>query len=55
VEELERLGRRDKYKVVVGGGPVTSEWAREIGADGYGRDATEAVKVMSELLGVKGS
>ena len=50
VEELERLGLRDKFKVVVGGGPVTAEWAEQIGADGYGRDATEAVKVMKELL-----
>jgi len=50
VEELERLGLRGKFKVVVGGGPVTEEWAKKIGADGWGRDATEAVKVIRSLL-----
>jgi corrinoid protein of di/trimethylamine methyltransferase len=55
VEELERLGLRERFKVVVGGGPVTAEWAEQIGADGYGRDATEAAKVVKELLVVKES
>jgi len=55
VEELERLSLRKKFKVVVGGGPVTKKRAEKIGADGWGRDATEAVKVISDLLGVKES
>lgn len=50
VEELERLGLRDRFKVLVGGGPVTKEWAEEIGADGYGRDASEAVAEAKRLL-----
>jgi corrinoid protein of di/trimethylamine methyltransferase len=50
VEELERLGLRKRFKVIVGGGPVTKQWAEQIGADGYGRDAAEAVKVVKELL-----
>jgi len=40
--------------VLVGGGPVTEEWARGIGADGYGRDAAEAVRVAKELMGKGG-
>jgi len=36
--------------VLIGGGPVTENWAEEIGADGYGRDAAEAVKVAKELM-----
>jgi 5-methyltetrahydrofolate--homocysteine methyltransferase len=51
VKELERLGLRQKYKVLVGGGPVTKEWAEEIGADGTGKDAKEAVNVAKNLLG----
>ncbi len=50
VEELERLGLRGKFKVVVGGGPVTQEWAKEIGADGWGKDASEAAEVIKKLL-----
>ena len=43
VEELESQGLRESFRVMVGGGPVTKEWADEIGADGFGRDAGEAV------------
>ena len=44
---------RDKYngtKVIVGGAPVTRNWAQQIGADGYGKDAFEAVKLVKTLL-----
>lgn len=47
---LNDMGLKDKYKVMVGGGTVTQEWAEEIGADGYGRDAEEAVKVAKKLV-----
>jgi len=50
IEALEAAGTRDQYKVLVGGGPVSAEWAKGIGADGYGRDAAEAVRVAMELL-----
>ncbi len=53
VEELERLGLRGKFKVVVGGGPVTQDWAKQIGADGWGKDASEAVTVVKGLLKIK--
>jgi methanogenic corrinoid protein MtbC1 len=42
------LGAR--IKIMVGGGPVSEEWAREAGADGYGDDAIEAVRVACKLL-----
>lgn len=54
VEALESSGIRDQYKVLVGGGPVTEEWARSIGADGYGKDAAEAVRTAKELMGKGG-
>ena len=51
VEALEDLGLRSQIKVMVGGAPVTGEWVREIGADGYSEDAIGAVQVARRLLG----
>jgi len=53
VQALNKSGLRDKVKILVGGAPTTGEWAKEIGADGYGADAIEAVKVAKKLLGVR--
>jgi trimethylamine corrinoid protein len=50
IEELKRLNLRDKFKVIVGGGPVTQGWADTIGADGYGEDASQAVDIVKHLL-----
>ncbi|RLE65754.1 MAG: cobalamin-binding protein [Thermoprotei archaeon] len=50
IEELKKAGLRDKVKVIVGGAPVTPEFAKEIGADAYARDAVEAVEVCKKLL-----
>ena len=49
---LEQPGNqiRDQFYVMVGGGVVTGEWAEEIGADGYGRTAVDAVEVCNQLL-----
>jgi methanogenic corrinoid protein MtbC1 len=38
---------------MVGGAPVTGEWVKEIGADGYSEDAIGAVQVAKRLLGVQ--
>jgi corrinoid protein of di/trimethylamine methyltransferase len=51
IDALRAAGLRDKVKVIVGGAPVTEEYAREIGADAYARDAVEAVKKCAELVG----
>ena len=50
---LKELGTRDKYLVMLGGAPVIAEWARKIGADGYGEDAAEAVENAKKLMGEK--
>jgi len=50
IEALESAGLRDRFKVLVGGGPVSKEWAKAIGADGYGKDASEAVKAAKQLV-----
>ncbi len=52
VSLLAEQGLRDKVKVVIGGAAVTEKFASEIGADGYGTDANEAVKIVKSLLGV---
>ena len=52
IEDLEAQGLRDRFQVLIGGGPVTEAWAEEIGADGYGRDVTEAVRVARVLTGL---
>ena len=53
VEALEESGARDKVKIIIGGAPVTQKYADEIGADGYGRDASAAARLVKELLGVE--
>jgi trimethylamine corrinoid protein len=50
IDALRELNQRDKYRVIVGGGPVTQEWADEIGADGFGEDAVQAVELLKRLL-----
>jgi len=50
IEDLSAMGIRDQFKVMVGGGPVTEVYARDIGADGYGRDAIEALDEVKKLL-----
>ncbi len=52
VERLDEAGLRPKVKVIVGGAPVTREWANEIGADGYSEDAFGAVTLAKQLLGL---
>ena len=50
IELLRDAGLRDKVWVMVGGSPITPEWAREIGADGWGRHADDAVAVANLLM-----
>lgn len=50
LDYLNSLGRRDKYLVLIGGGPTTAEWAEEIGADGYAETAVDGVKLASKKL-----
>ena len=53
VEALDNIGLRSDIKVMVGGAPVTRDWAEEIGAAGYSEDAVGAVAVAKELLAAK--
>lgn len=44
-------GARDSVKIMIGGGPITMDFCKQIGADGYGKDGLEAVDVAMELIG----
>jgi len=50
IESLQEANLRDKVKVMVGGAPVTSSFASEIGADGYAEDAISAVDLAFRLV-----
>lgn len=50
IRVLEERGLRDKVKVIVGGAPVTQEFADRIGADGYSPDAGSAAQLAKSLL-----
>ncbi len=50
IEMLKEKGLRDRIKVLVGGAPVSREWAERIGADGYGDTAVDAVASAKRLI-----
>ena len=50
IEALKKAGLRDKVKIMVGGAPTTQEWADKIGADGWGSNCSEAVRVAAALM-----
>ncbi len=54
IQVLKEMGLRDSFLVIVGGGPVTQEWADKIGADGYGESAVHATALVRQLLNQKG-
>lgn len=51
IEVLKEEGLRDSVKILVGGAPVSSDFAREIGADGWAPDAVSAKDLVLKLLG----
>ena len=53
IEYFEAKKLRKRYKIIVGGGAVTAAYAEEIGADGYGQTATDAVEKTKTLLARK--
>jgi len=52
IEELRARGLRDKVKVMVGGAAVDAAFAEKIGADGYGKDAAEAMALTRSFVGL---
>jgi 5-methyltetrahydrofolate--homocysteine methyltransferase len=52
IEALRQAGIRDQIKVLVGGAPVTAQFANDIGADGYGENANVAVALARQIVAV---
>ena len=50
IEAITAAGLKDQVKVIVGGAPVTQEFAHQIGADGYAADANKAVRLVDQLV-----
>lgn len=55
IEALQEAGMREKVKVMIGGAPVTQDYADEIGADGYASDAPSATELARQLSARSGS
>jgi methanogenic corrinoid protein MtbC1 len=49
IDMLEERGIRDNFRVMIGGSPISQKFADEIGADGYSKNAVEAVKLAQRL------
>ncbi|MGB4213931.1 MAG: cobalamin-dependent protein, partial [Dethiobacteria bacterium] len=52
IDLLKEKGLRERVKVIVGGAPLSEEWAVKVGADGYAPDAISGVKKVKEMLGL---
>ncbi len=52
IEAIEEVEMRDLVKVMVGGAPLSQEFADDMGADGYGKDAIECVDLAKSFLGL---
>ena len=50
IKALKEAGLRDRVKVIIGGAPISQEYAEKIGANAYARDAAEAVAVCKSLI-----
>jgi 5-methyltetrahydrofolate--homocysteine methyltransferase len=50
IDLLQAKGLRSKCRVIVGGAPITQQFAESIGADGYAEDAPGAVELANRLL-----
>jgi methylmalonyl-CoA mutase cobalamin-binding domain/chain len=53
INALQKAGLRDQVIVMVGGAPVTQEYADAVGADGYAADASTAVRLAKQLIATK--
>ena len=53
VKELKKAGLKSKVKVIIGGAPITSDYAKRIGADAAARDAVEGVRICNEWMKAK--
>jgi 5-methyltetrahydrofolate--homocysteine methyltransferase len=52
IDALAQAGLRDKVKILIGGAPVTQDFANKVGADGFAPDAGSAARVAKSVMGV---
>ena len=50
IEKLKNSGLKERFKVIIGGAPITSKWTAECGADGYAENAIESVDLAKSLI-----
>lgn len=50
IKAFEKAGLRSRVKIIVGGAPISEDWTKEIGADGFSKDAFGAVALAKELI-----
>ena len=53
IDTLQEMNIREQFIVLVGGGPINKQWADEIGADGYGETAMDAVTIATHKINAK--
>jgi corrinoid protein of di/trimethylamine methyltransferase len=53
IDTLQEMNIRQQFIVLVGGGPINQQWADEIGADGYGETAMDAVNIATQKINAK--
>ncbi len=53
IDTLQEMNIREQFIVLVGGGPINQQWADEIGADGYGESAMDAVNIATQKINAK--
>ncbi len=52
INQLKEKKLRDKFKILIGGAPISKKWVEEIGADGSAENAVSAVKLARKVLGI---
>lgn len=50
IQAVEEMGKRDQVKIIIGGAPVTQDFADQIGADGFAMDASSAVRIVKNVI-----
>ena len=50
IKAIAAAGLRDKVKIIIGGAPTSESWAEQIGADGYGKNAINALDISKKLM-----
>ncbi|MCP4303206.1 MAG: cobalamin-binding protein, partial [Gammaproteobacteria bacterium] len=54
IAALQQAGLRDSVRIMVGGAAVTEDFSRSVGADGFAPDASAAVRITKQVLGLEG-